>query len=314
MLPDTGSDDPRLSLAGMPAPGKPVVSAIIINKNTRDLLLGSLDCLLGNADVPVEAIVVDNASADGSADAVAAEFPFVKVVRRGRDSGYGRAGNAGLSVAEGRFILLLDPSVAVQPGCVGRLADLLLTRPDAGAASPRLKHTDGRLDVAARRGFPTPGSTIYTVTGLSQVFPRSPRFNGHNMGHRTTADTHEIDAGTVACLMVRRSAVDRVGFFDPDYHRYGEDVDLCYRLKAGGWKIFYVPDAVAARAQPILTKAELRGELWDYYRSMWTFHHKHYAADLPAFANGLVWAANWARFVYMAAKVEILADPSGLRP
>jgi GT2 family glycosyltransferase len=298
----------------MPAAGKSVVSAIIINKNTRDLLLNCLDCLLGDADVPVEAVVVDNASADGSADAVAAEFPIAKLVRRARDSGYGRAGNAGLSVAEGRFILMLDPTVAIQRGCVGRLADLLLTRPDAGAASPRLLHADGRPDVAARRGFPTPGSPIYTVTGLSQVFPRSARFNGHNMGHRTTADTHEIDAGSVSCLMVRRAAVDRVGFFDPDYHRYGEDIDLCYRLKAGGWKVFYVPDAVAMRGRPPLPKSELRRELWEYYRSMWTFHHKHYAADLPAFGNGLVWAANWAQFVYMAARVELLADPSDLRP
>ena len=109
--------------------------------------------------------------------------------------------------------------------------------------------------------------------------------------------------------MVRRSAVDRVGFFDPDYHRYGEDVDLCYRLKAGGWKIFYVPDAVAARAQPILTKAELRGELWDYYRSMWTFHHKHYAADMPAFANGLVWASIWARWATLTARTQFTGDP-----
>ena len=298
----------------MPGVGKPVVSAIIINRNTRELLLSCLDCLLQDADVPVEAVVVDNASVDGSAEAVAAEFPAVKLVRRARDAGYGRAGNAGLSVAEGRFILLLDPSVAVQPGCVGRLADLLLTRPDAGAASPRLQHPDGRLDAAARRGFPTPGSTVFTVTGLSQLFPRSARFNGHNMGHRRTADTHEIDAGSVACLMVRRAAVDRVGFFDPDYFRYGEDIDLCYRLKAGGWKVFYVPDATAVRVRPPLPKNELRRELWQNYRSMWTFHHKHYAADLPAFANGMVWAANWARFLYLASRVEVLADPAELQP
>jgi GT2 family glycosyltransferase len=298
----------------MPAAGKPIVSAIIINKNTGDLLLGCLDCLLQDADVPIEAVVVDNASTDGSADAAAAEFPSAKLVRRARDAGYGRAGNAGLSVAEGRFILLLDPVVAVQPGCVGKLADLLLTRPDAGAASPRLQHADGRLDVAARRGFPTPGSTIYTATGLSQLFPRSARFNGHNMGHRRTAATHEIDAGSVACLMVRRAAVDRVGFFDPDYYRYGEDIDLCYRLKAGGWKVFYVPDAAAVRSRPSLPKSALRRELWENYRSMWTFHHKHYAADLPAFGNGLVWAANWARFLYLTARVELLADPAELQP
>jgi GT2 family glycosyltransferase len=298
----------------MQGAGKPVVSAILINKDTREPLLASLACLLQHAEMPLEAIVVDNASTDGSAEAVEAEFPTVRVVRRGRDAGYGRAGNAGLSVAEGRFVLLLDPLVTVQPGCVGRLADLLLTRPDAGAASPHLQHPDGRLDGTARRGFPTPGSTVYTFVGLSQLFPRSPRFNGHNMGHQRTAEIHEIDAGSVTCLMVRRSAIDRVGFFDPDYLRHGEDLDLCYRLKAGGWKVFYVPEATAVRTRAVLSKADLRRELWDHHRSMWTFHHKHYAADLPAFANGLVWAANWCRFSWLAAKTEVTDDPSGLAP
>lgn len=288
----------------MAADGKPVVSAIVINRDARDQLLTILGSLSEAAEVPVETIVVDNASLDGSAEAVAAEYPSVKLVRRARNGGYGRAGNAGLSVAEGRFILLLDPSVSLQPGCLGKLTDLLLTRPDAGAASPQIQHPDGRLDPAARRGFPTPSSTVYTVMGLSQLFPRSARFNGHNMGHLRRRETHEIDAGSAACLMVRRAAIDRVGFFDPDYDRHGEDLDLCYRLKAGGWKVFYLPEAVAVRSQAMMSRAEVRRDLWDSHRAMWTFHHKHYAADLPAFGNGLVWAANWGRFVYQGIRLE----------
>ncbi|MBO0681971.1 MAG: glycosyltransferase family 2 protein [Candidatus Dormibacteraeota bacterium] len=289
----------------MVADGKPVVSAILINKDGRDQLLATLGSLSEAAEVPVETIVVDNASLDGSADAVAARYPSVKLVRRSRDGGFGRAGNAGLSVAEGRFVLLLDPSVTLQPGCLGKLTDLLLTRPDAGAASPQIQHPDGRLDGSARRGFPTPGSTVYTVIGLSQLFPRSARFNGHNMGHLRRRETHEIDAGSAACLMVRRAAIDRVGFFDPDYDRHGEDLDLCYRLKAGGWKVFYLPEAVAVRSQEMMSRADLRRDLWDDHRSLWTFHHKHYAADLPAFGNGLVWAANWTRFAYRTLRLQL---------
>jgi GT2 family glycosyltransferase len=147
--------------------------------------------------------------------------------------------------------------------------------------------------------------TVYTVMGLSQLFPRSARFNGHNMGHLRRRETHEIDAGSAACLLVRRAAIDRVGFFDPDYDRHGEDLDLCYRLKAGGWKVFYLPEAVAVRSQAMMSRAELRRDMWDDHRSTWTFHHKHYAADLPAFGNGLVWAANWARFAYRVLRLEL---------
>lgn len=290
------------------AAGKPLVSAIIVSKDQKDQVLACLACLLAGSDVPVEAIVVDNASSDGTADAVATRYPAVKIVRRPRDSGYGRAGNAGLSVADGRFILVLDPAVGVQTGCVGRLADFLLTRQDAGAAGPRLDDADGHLEPSARRGFPTPASTFASVTALDRLFPQSPRFNRHHMGHKRSTEAHEIDAGSGACLLLRRSAVDRVGFFDPDYSRYGEDLDLCYRLRMGGWKVFYVPDAHAVRGRAQLAKADLRRHLWDEHVSLWTFHHKHYAADLPAFANGLVWAANWGHWGYVATRAEITGD------
>ena len=129
------------------------------------------------------------------------------------------------------------------------------------------------------------------------------------MGHVAATDMHEIDAGTAACLMVRRSAVDRVGFFDPDYFMYGEDLDLCFRLKSGGWKIFFLPTARAVHLKGQATKQETARMLWEFHRAMWTFHHKHYAADLPAFANGLVWAAIWARWAVKAGMTAMSSDP-----
>ncbi|MDQ6774361.1 MAG: glycosyltransferase family 2 protein [Candidatus Dormibacteraeota bacterium] len=298
--------------------GKPLVTAIVIGRNQRDQVLACLGSYLADADTPRDAVVVDATSGDGTPEAVAAHYPAVKVVRRLAASGYGRSGNAGLSVAEGRFILLLDPAVAVQPGCVGRLADFLLTRPDAGAVGPRLddRRADGveRPDPAARRGFPTPSSRLYRALALDRMLPHSRRFNGHGIGHLRATETHEIDAGSGACLLVRRSAIDRVGFFDPDYSRFGEDLDLCYRLKMGGWKVFYVPDARAVRMPAQVPLEVRRRSLWDEHTSMWTFHHKHYAADLPAFANGLVWATNWAGWGYRAAREELQGATPNLSP
>src|SRR3979490_1275344 len=127
------------------ATDKPLVSAIIVSYNVRDLLLDTLRAFYASADVPVEAVVVDNASSDGSADAVATTFRQAKVIRLAVNVGVGQANNAGLQQRGGGFILLLNPDVTVQPGCVGRLTDFLLVRPDAGAVGPRLERPDGKL-------------------------------------------------------------------------------------------------------------------------------------------------------------------------
>ncbi len=286
-------------------PGSPLVSAIVVNYNTRNLLADCLRAFYACSDVPAEAVVVDNASTDGSVEMVAREFPEAKVIRQRSNMGFGRANNAGLQVAEGRFILLLNPDVTAMPGCVGRLADFLLVRPDAGAVGPRLQRPDGLLDDTARRGFPSPAASFFHFTGLGKVFPRSEKLNRYAMGHLPATDMHEIDAGTAACLMVRRAAIDRVGFFDPDYFLYGEDLDLCYRLKSGGWKVFYLPTARAVHARGVASGQETSRMLWEFHRAMWTFHHKHYAADLPAFANGLVWAGIWSRWALKAGRAAI---------
>ena len=239
---------------------------------------------------------MDNDSSDGSAAAVTDEFPQTTVLAEGKDVGYGRAANLGLERCSGRFVLLLSPEVTLDTQCVGRLADLLLTRPDAGAVGPRLVYPSGRLDPDARRAFPIPSTLFYQTVGLSKLFPRSPRFARYNMGHVPESDVHEMDAGTAACLMLRRSALDRVGFFDPRYFRFGEDLDLCYRLKLGGWKVFYLPTASAIRNVKPASSAREREMSYEKHRAMWTYHFKHHAEDASAFTNGLVWAQIWGGY------------------
>lgn len=280
----------------MPESGKPVVSALIVNRNSRDELLRSLRTFYASADVPVEAVVVDNDSSDGSAAAVTDEFPQATVLAERKDIGYGRAANLGLERCSGRFVLLLSPDVTLDPQCVGRLADLLLTRPDAGAAGPRLVFPNGRLDADARRAFPIPSTLFYQTVGLSKLFPRSPRFARYNMGHLPETDVHAMDAGSAACLMLRRSALDRVGFFDPRYFMFGEDLDLCYRLKLGGWKVFYVPSANATNHVRPASADRQRQISYERHRAMWTYHFKHHAEDASAFTNGLVWAQIWGGY------------------
>lgn len=281
----------------MPDQAKPLVSALVVSYNSKDMLLRCLQAFFGSADVPVEAVVVDNDSSDGSAAAVTDEFPQATVLVQAQNLGYGRAANIGLERCQGRFVLLLNPEVTVDPQSVGRLADLLLTRPDVGAVGPRLVTEDGRLDPDSRRAFPIPRTLFYRTVGLNKLFPKSPRFGRHNMGHMPETEVHEIDAGTGACLMLRLAALDRVGFFDPRYFNFGEDLDLCYRLKLGGWKVFYVPSSTAVRHSPPATPAAQRRISYERHRAMWAYHFKHHAEDVSAFGNGLVWAQIWGRYV-----------------
>src|SRR3977135_2518877 len=129
----------------MPEPSKPLVSALIVSDNAKDLLPRRLRRFSPGAGFPGEAVVVDNDSSDGSAAAVTDEFPHATVLVQPKNRGYGRAANEGLERCNGRFVLLLGPDVIVEPECVGRLADFLLTRPDVGAVGPRLLLPDGSI-------------------------------------------------------------------------------------------------------------------------------------------------------------------------
>jgi GT2 family glycosyltransferase len=286
----------------MPAPNKPVVSALIVSYNVKGLLLKCLEAFFAHADVPVEAIVVDNASTDGSPAAVASEFPQAIVIAQPRNLGFGRANNVGLERCQGRFVLLLNPDVTVNPQATGRMADFLMSRQDAAAVGPRLLFPDGRLDPDARRSFPVPRTLFYRTVGLSKLFPKSKTFGRHNMGHVPETDVHEMDAGTAACLMVRMSALDRVGFFDPRYFMFGEDLDLCYRLKLGGWKIFYLPSASAIHHKGAAIKQAQSRMLYERHRAMWAYHMKHHSDDISAFGNGLVWAQIWGGWAAAAMR------------
>jgi GT2 family glycosyltransferase len=289
----------------MSEPKKLIVSALIVSHNGKELLLDCLRALYATAEVPVEAVVVDNASTDGSAAAVTAEFPKATVLLESKNLGYGRAANKGLERCQGRFVLLLNPDITVDNQAIGRMSDFLLTRPDAGAVGPRVLMADGSLDPDARRSFPMPRTMFYRTVGLSRLFPKSPRFGRYNMGYLDESDVHEMDAGTADCLMLRTAAIDRVGFFDPRYFMFGEDIDLCYRLKLGGWKVFYLPTASATHHRGAATSKAQREALYERHRAMWTYHFKHHAQDVSAFGNGLVWAQIWGRWVAASLRDSI---------
>lgn len=216
------------------------VSVIIVNYNTRDLLQACLQNLI-TLDEATEIIVVDNASSDGSAQLVADEFPTVKLIQLTENRGLTVASNLGLATAAGEFILYLGSDAYPQAGVIQGMAQYMQQHPDVGIATAELRLRDGTLDMDAHRGFPTPWASLTHFSGLGKLFPRSALFSQYFLGSRDLSQPHEIDLCISHFLFTRRSLFAVVGKWDEDFFLYGEDVDFCYRVKAAGYKIMYLP-------------------------------------------------------------------------
>jgi GT2 family glycosyltransferase len=253
------------------------LSVVIVNFNTRDLLRDCLNSLRPElAGVEAEVVVVDNASSDGSVAMLADDFPQVRVLVNAVNAGFSRANNRALREARGRDVLLLNPDTLVRRGAVRTLTTALHTLPGAVGVGPRVLRPDGRLDLACRRSFPTPGVAAARLLGLSRLFPRSPRFARYNLTYQDPDQPGEIDAGTAAAMCFSLEGLAAVGFFDEDFFMYGEDLDLCYRLKQRGGRIYYVPSATVVHLKGMASGRQATAMLGEFHRSMWLFYKKHY--------------------------------------
>jgi N-acetylglucosaminyl-diphospho-decaprenol L-rhamnosyltransferase len=289
----------------------PSLAIVIVSYNTRDLLRDCLRSIAGGAASRMPEIwVVDNASSDGSAEVVRAEFPYVRVIAAERNGGYAYAnnlalreivGDGGWGMGDGEidpspilhppspdYVLLLNPDTIVPPGALDALVAYLAAHPEVGACGPKLLLADGSLDVACRRAFPTPEVAFYRMTGLARLFPRSPRFGRYNMTFLDPNAEAEVDSVVGACMLVRGSVVREVGLLDETYFMYGEDLDWAYRIKQYGWKIMYVPSVTIHHYKRMSSRQRPFRSIRAFYDAMRVFHRKHYAATTPAALNMLI--------------------------
>ena len=267
------------------------LSVVIVNTQTRDLVLTCLRHLMPElGDLDHEVFVVDNASTDGSVEAIRREFPAAKVIANRENRGFARANNQALRLAGGDQILLLNPDTEIQPGALAILRRALRTLPDAVVVGPRVLRPDGRLDLACRRSFPSPGVALARLTGLSRLFPRARWVARYNLTYTDPNQPAEIDCGTGAALLFDGKAFQAVGYFDEDFFMYGDDLDVCFRLKAKGGRVYYVPDALVIHLKGGTTRQRPRPMLREFHRSMWLFYRKHYAHGWGLALAPAVWA------------------------
>lgn len=220
----------------------PDVSVLIVSFNTRERLRECLAALYAQTGpVSFETVLVDNASRDGSADMVAAEFPAVKLIRSDKNLGFANANNLALKDAEGRYLVLLNPDAALPPDTLERAVQHMQADPQAGMGGGRLIGADGSPQPSARM-FPSLTNELLVLSSLSWKF-RHHRFFGRV--ERSWADPMQpavVDWVPGAFAILPRSLVDRIGFFDPRFFLYYEEVDLCRRIRQAGYAVHYWPD------------------------------------------------------------------------
>ena len=289
------------------------LSIVILNYNTREQLRTCLESVRAEGStIDTEVIVVDNASSDGSADMVAADFDWVTLIRAPRNGGYAYGNNLGLRQSRAPAVMLLNPDTLVPPGSPAALLNRLAAHPEAGVVGPKLVRPDGSMHLACRRSFPTPAVAFYRVSGLSRLFSHSPRFGRYNLTYLDPDLPTEVDSVCGACLLIRRAVIDRIGPLDERFFMYGEDLDWCLRARQAGWSVRYEPSVVvqhqhgaASRKRPLRTTVH-------FFRAMDLFYRKHYVDRYHPLVTGAVRTAIYGALAISVFR-SLLTTPSQRR-
>lgn len=266
------------------------VSILVVNYNTCQL---TVDCLrsvyASKTEYRYEVILIDNNSSDDSVAVISEQFPQARLIENMQNTGFAKANNQGMEIAQGRYILLLNSDTIVQQDTLQTMVAFMDNNPLTGAAGCKVILPNGSLDKACRRGLPTPSASFYYAFGFSKLFPNSPRFNQYQLGYRDPDQEYPVDCLVGAFMLVRREMVEQVGGLDEDFFMYGEDIDWCYRIKQAGWGIHYYPRTQiihvkggSARKRPVKI-------IYEFHRAMILFHRKHYRRKYNLFVNGAVY-------------------------
>ena len=221
------------------------VSVCIVNWNTRELLVRCLQSIRERTSgLSVEVIVVDNASTDGSGSVVGAQFPEVKLIRSADNLGFARGCNLGESVARGAFVLYLNPDTELQTNAILGMWRYLRSHPQCGAVGCRLLNTDGSIQLTCASAFPTPRNELSSLLFLDRIFPRSKVCSSRELGYWDHAESRDVECLSGACMMLPRSLAQRLAGFDETLFMYGEDLDLCCRIRRKQFHLHYLATEV----------------------------------------------------------------------
>ena len=210
---------------------KPRLSILIVSYNTREMTLECLRSVMRETRTPHEVIVVDNASPDGSAAAIAAEFPEIRLFAETTNHGFAGGNNLAAVEARGEYLLLLNPDTVVLDGAIDRLLAFAERNPVARIWGGRTLFEDGSLNPGSCWGRMTLWNVFARTSGLTGIFPRSPRVNSEDYGGWRRDSEAEVDIVSGCFILISRADWAALGGFDPTFYMYGEEADLCLRAR-----------------------------------------------------------------------------------
>jgi GT2 family glycosyltransferase len=269
----TGDEKP-LPRFQVPPPFK--LSILIVNTNSRELLLGCLRSIYETVKtIPFETIVVDNASTDGSLAAVKEQYPRVHLIENRYNNWFTGATNQAIIASGGKFLLCLNPDTVCHPHAIDALVAFLEAHPRVGAVGPRLLNEDGTLQPSCRN-FLTARRLV-----LQHVFPWRAIPNRWCkravLEYWDHDETIKVDWVIGACILVRRNAIEEIGLKDESYPIFHEETDWCYRLKQAGWQTWFLHDAVVTHfGSQTVSKLWGKGLVLEFYKGKHRFIRKHY--------------------------------------
>lgn len=287
------------------------LAVVIVNYNSSDYLRGCLDSLYRETTCPFDVVVVDNHSEDQDRlSELASGRPNLHLILNQFNLGFSRACNQGIRFREAENYLLLNPDCLILEGAVDKTLQHLSQHTDLGIVGCRVENPDGTLQRACRRSTPTPATALYRLSGLSRLFPASPRFARYHFGHMDPAASHAVDSVSGSFMMIRSQAQRRIGPLDEKFFLYGEDLDYCVRARRLGVGVQYFAGARILHHKRVSSSRQARESALHFFDAMEIFYRKHFAKDAGRLERLLVWFG--IRLLRMAGRIQgaLTASPS----
>ena len=283
------------------------LSIIIVNYNTYTLTKQTIDSIIQKEHpFQYEILLVDNASSDGSIERLQKEFNdlisegILQIFINEANLGFAKANNIGMRVAIGKYILLLNSDTVVKGDCLESCISQMDKDTNIGALGCKVVLPDGKLDHACKRGFPTPKASLYY---LLKLYKKDPiKYGQYDALHLREDEVGEVDCLMGAFMLMPKDVLNKVGLLDEDFFMYGEDIDLCYRIKEGGYKTLYYPKAQIIHYKGGSSKKKRTKVIYDFHQAMWIFYKKHYYKKYNVTITCLVYIGIWAKYLVAIIK------------
>ena len=254
------------------------ISIVIVNYNVKEFvanLLGSIE--KARKDFNIEVFIVDNASSDGSIGYLKKRHPNVNYIVNRENVGFGRANNQAIRQVSGRYTLIINPDTIIRQDTLEVMFRHMEKNPETGAAGCKILNPDGTFAPESRRSVPTPMTALWKILGLPKLFPKNRRFSAYYLGGEDENKKDRVPVLSGAFMFFRSSVLQKACGFDEQFFMYGEDIDLCYRIRKDGWEIDYVPDTSIIHYKGESTKKENLDYVVTFNKAMFLFFTKHYS-------------------------------------